>query len=130
LEKANPNILNPWLIVHRLDEGISGCRGGATLPVPDAFISAGFHSNQPPQRGEGRYFSDHLTGQNIIPGRIQLQDIATAARIKMPKPTGFQSAEMSARAWIMICDGEDAVFVKTWPECLALLEKEFPRAAQ
>jgi lactate racemase len=30
----------------------------------------------------------------------------------------------------LICDVADAVFVKTWPECLALLETEFPGQAK
>ncbi len=30
----------------------------------------------------------------------------------------------------LICHVDDAVFVKTWPECLALLEKEFPGEAK
>jgi hypothetical protein len=30
----------------------------------------------------------------------------------------------------LICHVEDAVFVKSWAECLAILEKEFPGEAK
>jgi hypothetical protein len=30
----------------------------------------------------------------------------------------------------IICHVDDAVYVKSWPECLALLEKEFPGNAR
>jgi hypothetical protein len=57
-----------------------------------------------------------------------------------PKPKGFVQGLLKKLIVLtpypdrtsldFICHPDDAVFVKSWPECLALLEKEFPGSAR
>lgn len=58
----------------------------------------------------------------------------------IPRPKGFAKVLMKKLIVLapypdrtgldLICHVDDALFVKTWPECLALLEKEFPGEAK
>ena len=63
-----------------------------------------------------------------------------AAAIISPRPRGLEQKMMKKLIVMapypdrtsldLICHVDDALIVKTWPEVLALIEKEFPRGAK